>query len=153
MARFFSALILAGATLCMAASASAQLPAELGKIEGRVVWVDFWASWCAPCRRSFPWLNEMHRKYSSKGLQIIGVNVDKERELATSFLGEVPARFTILYDPSGALAEKFEVQAMPSSYLLDASGKVLARHYGFKLANTDEYEASIRSALESAASR
>jgi len=136
-------LLAAGA----AAPAQAELPAALGAIEGKVVWVDFWASWCAPCRRSFPWMNAMHEKYADQGLTIIAVNVDKERRLAEQFLRETPARFKLHYDPEGRLAEAFGVQAMPSSFMLDADGNVLATHYGFKLANTEEYEQAIRSAL------
>ena len=128
----------------------AEFPPELGEPQGRVVWVDFWASWCAPCRRSFPWMNEMSSKYAAEGLQIVGVNVDTDKSLATAFLDETPARFSIHYDPSGNLAEAFDVQAMPSSFLLDASGNILAQHFGFKLANREEYEQSIRAALAEA---
>jgi cytochrome c biogenesis protein CcmG/thiol:disulfide interchange protein DsbE len=131
-------------------TAVAEMPTEFGAIEGKVVWVDFWASWCAPCRRSFPWMNAMHEKYAAEGLQIIAVNVDKERELADEFLTESPARFRLHFDPAGKLAEAFEVQAMPSSFLLDGNGNVIAKHYGFKLANTEEYEQQIRAALGAA---
>ena len=130
--------------------APAARPDELGPVEGKVIWVDFWASWCAPCRRSFPWMNAMHEKYGEQGLQIIGVNVDKERELADEFLAETPAAFSLRFDPAGELAKQFGVQAMPSSYLLDASGNVLERHFGFKLADTDAYERAIESALAAA---
>jgi len=125
----------------------AEMPAGLGDVSGRVIWVDFWASWCTPCRRSFPWLNEMQSRYGGQGLQIIGVNVDKERRLASEFLRTTPAGFDLRYDPSGALAEQFGVQAMPSSFVLDAAGNVLARHFGFRTADTDEYEAAIVKAL------
>ena len=125
-------------------------PTELEPVIGKVVWVDFWASWCAPCRRSFPWMNSMHRKYGAQGLQIIAVNVDKERQLAEQFLEETPAEFGLRFDPAGKLAKQFGVQAMPSSYLLDASGNTLVRHFGFKLADTEEYERAITSALAGA---
>jgi len=128
--------------------ARAELPDGLGEITGRVVMVDFWASWCTPCRRSFPWMNAMHRKYAADGLQIVAVNVDKERELADAFLSETPAEFGLRYDPAGALASVFGVQAMPSSFLLDASGAILAKHYGFRSADADEYEQRIRAALD-----
>lgn len=127
--------------------AAAEIPAELGEVTGDVIWVDFWASWCAPCRRSFPWMNEMIDRYGSEGLQIIGVNVDKDRELARMFLEETPATFDLHYDPDGKLAERFGVQAMPSSFLLDSDGNVLVSHYGFRLAETEEYEADIINAL------
>jgi thiol-disulfide isomerase/thioredoxin len=130
-----------------AGTAHAELPAAFGSVDAKVVWVDFWASWCAPCRRSFPWMNAMHRKYAEQGLQIIAVNVDKERQLADEFLAETPAEFRLFFDPSGSLAETFNVQAMPSSFVLDADGNVLASHFGFKLANTEDYERAIRTAL------
>jgi cytochrome c biogenesis protein CcmG/thiol:disulfide interchange protein DsbE len=126
-------------------------PPELAPIKGKVVWVDFWASWCAPCRRSFPWLNTMQRRYGNQGLQIIAVNVDKDRALADKFLKETPAQFALRYDPAGKLAKEFKIQVMPSSFVLDASGKVLASHAGFRLADTDEYERGIRSALAAVA--
>jgi thiol-disulfide isomerase/thioredoxin len=143
----FVAAAAAAIILASAMPGHAETPPELGELEGDLIWVDFWASWCAPCRRSFPWLNEMQSRYGPAGLQVIGVNVDKERELATEFLDETPATFTISYDPEGRLAESYDVQAMPSSFLIDRSGTILARHYGFKLANSDEYERSIEAAL------
>jgi thiol-disulfide isomerase/thioredoxin len=124
----------------------------LGNVEGDVVWVDFWASWCVPCRRSFPWMNRMHERYAGQGLQIIGINVDKERELAEEFLSETPARFGLRYDPAGEIAAQFGVQAMPSSFLMDRSGNVIATHYGFRMEDADEYEASIVEALAAARS-
>jgi cytochrome c biogenesis protein CcmG/thiol:disulfide interchange protein DsbE len=127
--------------------ANAAPPPELGEIKGKLVWVDFWASWCAPCRRSFPWLNDIQARYGKQGLEVIGVNLDDERGAADKFLKEVPARFTLRFDPAGKLAEKFDVQAMPSSFLLDASGNVLASHAGFRLADAAKYESEIKNAL------
>ncbi len=136
------------ALLCAAGFARAAPPPALEPVEGRVIWVDFWASWCVPCRRSFPWLNAMHNKYGPAGLQIIAVNLDKDRALADGFLAEVPAEFALRFDPSAALAKEFGVQAMPSSYLIDAEGNVLERHFGFKTAETADYEHAIEAALE-----
>jgi len=143
-------LAVAAGALSLPLAAPAEMPAGLGEVTGRVVWVDFWASWCAPCRRSFPWMNEILGRYGDQGLQIIGVNVDKERELAEDFLAETPAKFDLRYDPAGALAEGFGVQAMPSSFLLDADGNVIATHFGFRLADTEDYEAAIVAALDAA---
>ena len=136
-----------------AAPADAQLPEAFGPVAAKVIWVDFWASWCAPCRRSFPWMNEMYRKYAADGLEIIAVNVDKERKLAEEFLEETPADFRLHFDPNGSLAAAFGVQAMPSSFVLDANGKVLATHYGFRLADSAEYEQAIRTALAAGTER
>jgi thiol-disulfide isomerase/thioredoxin len=132
--------------------ARAETPPGLGELHGKIVWVDFWASWCAPCRRSFPWLNEMQKKYGADGLEIVGVNVDKDRKLADAFLAETPAEFALRFDPEGELAKAFDVQAMPSSYVLDADGRVLARHFGFRLEDRAAYEQLIRSALAGAPS-
>ena len=149
--RLFFGFVAMAALPALCSNALADVPAELGEVTGEVIWVDFWASWCAPCRRSFPWMNEMIDRYADQGLQIIGVNVDKERALAASFLEETPAEFDLRYDPEGALAERFGVIAMPSSFLLDSEGNVLATHYGFRLGDTEEYEAAITEALAEAA--
>ena len=125
------------------------VPVNITDYEGKVVVLDFWASWCVPCRRSFPWLNEMHAKYGDDGLVIIGVNLDQERSEAEAFLQEIPAQFQIHYDESKALATEYEVVAMPSSYLLGPDGEILKRHYGFKVKKQEEYEAAIVAALES----
>lgn len=133
--------------------AHAAPPESLQPVHGKVIWVDFWASWCVPCRRSFPWMNTMHRKYGAEGLEIIAVNLDKERTLADGFLAEVPAEFALRFDPAGNLAKEFKVQAMPSSYLLDADGNVLATHLGFKTADAPDYERAIQQALASASAK
>ena len=140
-------LSIALALLCVAAVTRAAPPPALQPVEGRVIWVDFWASWCVPCRRSFPWLNSMHRKYGSDGLQIIAVNLDKDRALADAFLAEVPAEFALRFDPAGALAKQYGVQAMPSSFLIDADGNMLATHAGFRTADAADYERAITDAL------
>jgi thiol-disulfide isomerase/thioredoxin len=114
---------------------------------GKVVVLDFWASWCVPCRRSFPWLNTMHEKYDDVGLVIVGVNLDMERDEAERFLTEFPADFRIVYDEEMALARRFEVMAMPSSFVIGRDGEVIAEHLGFKVKKQDEYEAVIRNAL------
>jgi thiol-disulfide isomerase/thioredoxin len=145
------ALLIAAAFVCAGPVVHAAPPAALGPVEGRVVWVDFWASWCVPCRRSFPWLNSMQRKYGPSGLQIIAVNLDKDRALADGFLAEVPAEFALRFDPAANLAKEYGVEAMPSSFLIDADGKVLASHFGFKTADTADYERAIEAALAQSA--
>src|SRR5450755_860471 len=89
----------------------------LDKLRGRVVYVDFWASWCGPCRRSFPWMNVMQQKYGAQGFTVIGVNVDKRRPDAQRFLQQTPAVFSIVYDETGKTPEAWAVKGMPSSYL------------------------------------
>jgi thiol-disulfide isomerase/thioredoxin len=149
--RWYRGLLLAVAGLATLQSAHAAPPAALQPVTGKVVWVDFWASWCVPCRRSFPWMNSMQAKYAGQGLEIIAVNVDKERKLADDFVKETPAKFELRFDPAGDLAKQFQVQAMPSSFLLDASGRVIEKHFGFKLADSAQYEQAIKAALAAAA--
>jgi cytochrome c biogenesis protein CcmG/thiol:disulfide interchange protein DsbE len=120
---------------------------DLAQYHGKVVVLDFWASWCVPCRRSFPWLNDMHRKYEEEGLVIVGVNLDLEREEAKQFLQEFPPDFQIYFDESKDVAKEFDVIAMPSSYLIGRDGEVVKRHFGFKVMKQDEYEAAIIAAL------
>lgn len=120
---------------------------DLAKLRGKVVYVDFWASWCPPCKRSFPWMNEMARKYGPRGLTIIAVNVDKKREYADKFLKLVPAEFTVVYDPDGKSPASWQVFGMPSSYLVDASGKVVFVEIGFGDERKAEVEGRIRAAL------
>jgi cytochrome c biogenesis protein CcmG/thiol:disulfide interchange protein DsbE len=116
----------------------------LGRLRGHVVVVDFWASWCAPCRRSIPWLNAMQAKYADRGLVVIGVNVDKERRDAEKFLAETPASFEILFDSQGELPAKYGVSAMPSSYVFDGNGTLIAKHLGFQVSKREDYEEVLR---------
>ncbi|MEV4779653.1 TlpA family protein disulfide reductase [Burkholderia sp. LMU1-1-1.1] len=123
---------------------------QLAKLTGKVVYVDFWASWCGPCRQSFPWMNEMQAKYGSRGLQIVGVNVDAKSEDAKTFLATTPAKFTIAFDPKGATPRQYGIKGMPSSVLIGPDGKVLLEHSGFRDADRAELEAKIQSALGAA---
>ncbi len=101
------ALALAGVS-----NVSAEDSLDLTQYQGKVVVLDFWASWCAPCRRSFPWWNTMHAKYAEEGLVIIGVNLDNDPDSAQEFLEEFPADFEIYFDQNKQLARQFGVQAM-----------------------------------------
>lgn len=111
----------------------------LDGLRGKVVYVDFWASWCGPCRRSFPFMNDMQAKYGPRGFTVVGVNVDKKRADAERFLAANPAAFDIVYDESGATPTAWAVKGMPSSYLVDGTGKVVFVERGF----TDEGKAEM----------
>lgn len=142
-----AALVAALLVLLAWAPAPAADTLDLDRYAGKVVVLDFWASWCEPCRRSFPWLSAMHDKYAHDGLVIVGVNLDMERADAKRFLEEYPAAFTIVYDENRDLARQYEVVAMPSSYVISRDGQITARHMGFKVKEQDEYEALILRAL------
>jgi peroxiredoxin len=123
-------------------------PVELKEFRGKVVYLDFWASWCGPCRKSFGWMNEVQAKYAAQGLQIIGVNLDEKTEDAARFLKETPAKFTLLFDQGGKLPTAYGVKGMPTSYLIGRDGKVIAEHVGFKDADRADLEKRIQAALE-----
>ena len=120
----------------------------LDKLRGQVVYVDFWASWCGPCKRSFPWMGEMQKKYGDGGLTVVAINVDKKREDAAKFLAATPGAFTIVYDPAGSVASSYDVKGMPTSYLVDRAGRVVAVDSGFRDDAKAAWEARIKSALE-----
>jgi cytochrome c biogenesis protein CcmG/thiol:disulfide interchange protein DsbE len=123
---------------------------QLATFKGKVVYVDFWASWCGPCRQSFPWLNEMQAKYGARGLQVVGVNLDAKADDARKFLLENPAHFQIAFDPAGATPRSYGIKGMPSSALVGPDGHVLLQHAGFKEADRAELEGAIVKALGAA---
>jgi len=120
---------------------------NLDQYRGQVVYVDFWASWCIPCKKSFPWMNEMHQKYKDQGLKIIAINVDEESADADKFLADTPAEFAILRDPDGKLAKQYKLVGMPTSLLFDTQGKLVSRHVGFKKSKIKSYEAEFKKLL------
>lgn len=117
-----------------------QLPNNLSELSGKVVYLDFWASWCKPCRKSFPWMNDMQQKYANSGLQIIAINLDTERDLAQTFLSKVPTNIPVIYDPQGKIASDYKLLGMPSSYFIDKKGRLRISHKGFFSDKTPQYE-------------
>lgn len=135
------------AGLLQVSTARAATEFTLDDYAGKVVLIDFWASWCGPCRQSFPWMNAMQAKYSDDGLVIVAVNVDNDLADANRFLNDFPARFQVHFDDDKSLAREYEVVAMPSSFLIGRDGQVVKKHMGFKVLQQDEYESAIRAAL------
>jgi thiol-disulfide isomerase/thioredoxin len=121
---------------------------DLAAYHGKVVYLDFWASWCVPCKQSFPWMNTMQRQYGKDGLVIVAVNMDQVRAEADAFLAKYPAEFAVRYDPAGKLAPRFKVRGMPTSALLGRDGNVLLIHEGFKSKDVEKLEQAIRDALK-----
>ena len=105
---------------------------RLADYRGKTVYLDFWASWCAPCKQSFPWMNEMQARYGGKGLRIVGVNVDQKPGAAQTFLRSTPAQFELAFDARGKVPRSYDVKAMPTSVLIGRDGRVLAVHSGFR---------------------
>ncbi len=121
---------------------------KLSDYKGKLVYLDFWASWCGPCKQSFPWMNDMQARYGDKGLRVVGVNLDKKAEDAKKFLDRTPAKFDILFDAEGKTPGVYGVKAMPTSYLITPGGKVVAVHAGFREEERDKLEREIKQLLE-----
>ena len=129
-----------------------ELPARQGALRladyrGKTVYLDFWASWCGPCRQSFPWLNDMQARYGSKGLRVIGINVDQNSEEAQAFLRQRPASFEIAFDDSGKVPRAYAIKGMPTSVLIGPNGRVISVHNGFRNDYRQEREREIRRSL------
>ena len=131
----------ANAPDCTLTSMADKQNLSLSQYQGKVLYVDFWASWCGPCAKSFPFLNELHKQLQAQGLQIVGVNLDENTDDAQAFLAKFPASFVVAADVSKQCAKDFEVKAMPSSYLIDRKGAVHHIHLGFKPGEAQEIRA------------
>ena len=155
-----AALLILSASPALAVEAGAPAPAlslasledggaavALAGLKGNVVYVDFWASWCIPCRRSMPTLDEFYRKYKARGFTVVGVNKDATTAEATRFLAKVPVSFVLVRDASDAAARSFNVKGMPSGYLIDRKGTVRVVHVGFNADHAAALEKEIESLL------
>lgn len=106
----------------------------LGDFRGKVVYLDFWASWCGPCKQTLPWMQSLEQRYGKSGFEVVAVNLDVNAEDAQALLREVRPTFTVLYDPAGDTAGRYEVPTMPTSFLIGRDGYVHSVHSG----STDE---------------
>lgn len=122
-------------------------PTSLKQYAGKVIYLDFWASWCAPCRTSFPLLNKMHEKLKAQGFEVVGVNLDEDKAAAEKFLKEFPVSFTVLRDAKGEWADKFVVESMPTSFIIDKKGVVQNIHHGFNSDDIKELEEKVTKLL------
>ena len=143
-----------------ASAAEAEAPASrivpaaefhLADYAGRVVLLDFWASWCKPCRKSIPWLAEMQRHHGPRGLTVVAVNLDKDIAAAKGLLKGLGGQMVVVADPDGILAEQFQLQGMPSSFHFDREGRQAGSHVGFLPEEAPAREAEIVKLLESGA--
>lgn len=117
-------------------------------MKGEVIYVDFWASWCPPCVKSFPFMSQLMHEYKDKGLKVIGINLDENLEDAKKFLAKRPVNFSIMVDTSKRCAQDFNVMAMPSTYIIDKRGLVRHIHRGFRTGETEELRGLIEQLLQ-----
>jgi thiol-disulfide isomerase/thioredoxin len=115
----------------------------LSDFKGHVVLVDFWASWCAPCKVSFPALDSLHQEFRDAGLEVVAINVDEDSKDALAFLAGKSPSMTVLFDPKGATPAAFKVEGMPSSFLIDRDGNIRFRHMGFNPQTRAEFRREI----------
>jgi thiol-disulfide isomerase/thioredoxin len=121
---------------------------SIDSYKGKVVYLDFWASWCGPCKESLPWLNSIQKKYKDKNLVVVGINLDKDRAKADAFLSSHPADFPVFFNPQGDIAKLYGVKGMPFSAIIDKAGKVVHSHTGFNPEKTKEYISELEGVLK-----
>ena len=119
----------------------------LADLQGEVVMVNFWATWCGPCREEMPHLEALYQRYSDLGFTLLGVNVEEDSSGADEFLEETPVTFPILFDPENAVSQLYDVVAMPSTVLIDRSGNMRFIHHGYKPGYENDYQTQIRALL------
>ena len=127
---------------------NAQGDVKLSDFKGRVVYLDFWATWCPPCRKSFPWMNSLQERYKDQGLSIVAVGVDRKRELIEEFLKQMEPGFTVVQDDKGVIAKAYKLRGMPTSYLIDRNGNIVLTHMGFRTRDKEKLETEIKTLLE-----
>lgn len=120
---------------------------RLADQRGKVVFLDFWASWCVPCRRSMPWLERIHREHAAAGLEVVSVNVDEKLADARAFLRRYPVGFPVINDAGGAIAALYNVQDIPTSFLIDRAGCLRSAHRNFRSADAPRLRAEIAALL------
>jgi len=117
-------------------------------LAGNVVYVDFWASWCVPCRESFPWMRKIEEKYRSRGFRIVTVNVDKDPAAGRKFLEQMKSPLPVVFDSKGVLARQYALEVMPSSFIYGRDGTLRSRHEGFYRKDCASIESMINTLLE-----
>lgn len=120
---------------------------SLDQHKGKLIYLDFWASWCSPCLKSFPFMNELQEQYRDDGLVVIAVNLDKDNQDALDFLKGTPVSFFVGQDTLGKLATDYDVKIMPSTYLIGRDGQIKEVHHGFKSSDKDRIKQLITSHL------
>jgi len=152
------AAIVAAALVALPAAAGAPGPApqftltarsggdlSLSQYKGQVVMLNFWASWCGPCRQEMPLLENIYKKYSKMGFTLIGVNVEPDSKAADEWLKQTPVSFPVIYDKDSKVSRAYDVAGMPSTVIIDRKGNIRMLHRGYKPGDENEYLDSIRS--------
>jgi thiol-disulfide isomerase/thioredoxin len=126
------------APVCPLQSLAGDTQVDLAQFKGKVVYVDFWASWCGPCALSLPFLSQLQAELGSQGFEVVAVNLDENIKDAKNFLADHPVGLSIVTAPGGQCPEKYGVQAMPSSFLFDRQGRMRHAYLGFRSGEKDD---------------
>lgn len=132
---------------CLTSDIEDNHPLHISDHRNKVVYLDFWASWCPPCKKSFPVLDRLHRELKAQNFEVIAVNLDENKDDALAFLQDNPVNFTVAYDGEGKCPEAYQVMAMPSSYIIDKNGVIRKVHLGFRGGSEAEIRATLLSLL------
>lgn len=122
-------------------------PLSLADYKGQVVMLNFWASWCVPCKQEMPLLETIQKTYGKRGFQLIGVNVEPDSKAANAVLAKIPVSFPIVYDTESKVSRAYDVSGMPASVFIDRKGQVRMLHRGYKPGDENEYMNQIRSLI------
>ncbi len=121
---------------------------RLSELRGEVVLINFWASWCGPCRQEMPILSELHDKYKTMGFTVLGVNVEENSSAARKLLKDMPVSFPVLFDNDSSVSKQYDVAAMPSTVLVDRNGNMRYLHRGYKPGLEDTYVEQVRNLIK-----
>lgn len=121
---------------------------KLSELRGRVVLVNFWATWCTPCKEELPFFNTLYRRYQNLGLEVLGVNIDKVPSRATQMSIALGLSFPVLFDPAGKTSTLYQIRTMPTTFVVAKDGTLRHVHWGFGPSEPARYEAEIRALLK-----
>ncbi|MFZ5862087.1 MAG: TlpA family protein disulfide reductase [Nitrospirota bacterium] len=122
-------------------------PVALADLKGKVLLMDFWASWCEPCREEFPEFEAMYKEFRDRGVEIVAVSVDRKRENALEFVAKHPVTFTVVHDQDRSIADRYKPRAMPTAYVIDQKGMVRFVHLGYQKSYLAAYREEITKLL------
>lgn len=120
---------------------------KLSELRGQVVMINFWASWCGPCRQEMPLLEALHKKYNALGFTLLGVNVEQDSSKANAYLRDISVSFPILFDTKNSVSKAYNIAAMPSTVMVDRDGNLRYLHHGYKPGYEKEYQKQIKSLI------
>jgi peroxiredoxin len=120
---------------------------SLADLKGQVVLINFWATWCGPCRKEMPQLEALSERYGDLGFTLLGVNVEDNPKRAKKWLQETPVSFDILFDTANKVSKLYDVVAMPSTFIVDKAGKLRYVHHGYQPGTENDYQSEIRALL------